>query len=192
MHIICYWELTLLPADRMLLAVTLFFAFDQPFTNANNGVDTHGCSGGPQDGLADPVCTVNDTGAAGYLDLRQSLIERGHGIPEVWFSASYTSVADAHRPDIDIVEPNRRAVGEGFRSLAADLVQTVAKLMELITELLDETAFIEVRPPFAMIVNSASVGEERAVELVDYRQFVEREIGWCREKRSGLAGNPEC
>ena len=73
-------------------------------------------------------------------------------------------MSDTDRPDINIVKTNGRAVGEGLRTLAADLVETVCLSVELITELFDKTAFIEMRPSFAMIVVSSAIGKERTTK----------------------------
>ena len=149
-------------------------------------MDTDRRGGGAEDGLADLVGICNDAGA-GDFDIRQSLVEGCHGIPEIRLGTPRAAVTDTDRPHSDIVEADRRTVGEGLRAFAADFVKTVAELMELVAELLDETAFVEVRTTFAMVMNSAAVGEERTVQMIECGQSLE---GWCRGRKLGSAGSP--
>ena len=153
----------------------LVFAFDQAFSYSDGRMDTDGSSGNTEDFLADVICVSNNSGT-GNLNHRQSVVEGSHGIPEIRLSTTETAVTYTDRPDVDIIETHCRAVGEGFRAFAADLVQAVAELMGFVTELLDKTAFIEMRASLAMVVDPASIGKERTIEAIKGGQPIERQV----------------
>ena len=83
-----------------------------------------------ENGFTDLV-GIGDNPGGGYFYHRQSFVEWGHGIPELWFGTTDTTMADTDRPDTDVIKTNGRAVGEGLRTFAADFIEAVAELVEL-------------------------------------------------------------
>src|SRR5664280_363507 len=89
--------------------------------------------------------------------------------------AADARVADADRPGAgDLAERLQRAVGVRHRTLAPHLVQAPPLAMALVAELLHEATRIEVRPPRAVLVDDAPVGEARPPLVVERRQRAER------------------
>ena len=153
----------------------VLFALDQPFADAHCSVDADRRGGNPENGPAHLVGIGNNPDA-GDFHHRQSLVEGGHGIPEFGLSAADAAVADAYRPHLDTVEAGYRAVGEGLRPLAADLVEAVAEPVELVAELFNKTALVEMGTALAVVMNPAAIGKERPVEAVKLRQPVKTDV----------------
>lgn len=161
--------------NQQLTYITVGFAFDQSFSYSDSGVDTD-CSSSHTEHLGADLVGILDDSGAGYLDVRNSVIKWCHGIPEVGLSAAYATMANGDRPDACFVEAGNRTVGEGFRTFAADFEEAVAQFMVLITELFDETAFIEMSASFTMIVNSSAIGEFGTLEAIDSGESLEGEV----------------
>ena len=113
---------------------------------------------------------------------RHHVLHLGHGMDRLGEADALLGAADAgmaatDRPDASPTSPKpmRRAVGVGFRPLAAELVEAVALAVALVAELHGEAAGIEVRAAFAVLVNQARVGEHRPAELIHRRQLAEGE-----------------
>jgi hypothetical protein len=155
----------------------LFFAFtlNKPFADSHSGMDTD-CRGSyAENGFANLISTVDDSGG-GDFHIWQSLVERSHGIPEIGFGTAKATMTDTYRPDIDVVEANSRAVGEGFWALAANFIQTVTELVTLISKVFDETAFVEMGASLTMVVDSSAISKERTVQLVKGRQSLKGQV----------------
>ena len=89
-------------------------------------------------------------------------LEHRHAERNAFLRASNARRADANGPHVrNFVEMPRRASGVSVGSFAAHLIQTPAFAVTLITELLHETAGIEVRPARALLMNVAVVCELR-------------------------------
>ena len=120
----------------------------------------------------------------------QRLAERGVllGAAEAWMPGS-------HRPrtETDVAESDRRAVGVGLRTLAADLVETEALTMSFVAEFEREAPGIEMRPPLAVLVDQAAIGEFRSVLLIEFGRPLEgQHVQDCRQEIVGAgraAGN---
>ena len=161
--------------ENQQLTFAVGFAFDQSFSYTDSSVDTDCGSSHTEHLGADPVGVINDAGA-GDLDVRNPVIERCHGIPEVRLSAAYAAMANGDRPDACLIEAGNRTVGEGFRAFTADFEEAVAQFMVFITELFDKTAFIEMGAPLTMIVNTSAIGEFGTLEAIDSRESLEGEV----------------
>ena len=75
--------------------------------------------------------------------------------------------ADRPRAEADVAETDRRAVGVGLRTLAADLVEAETLTVAFVAELEREAPGVEMRPPLAVLVDQAAIGEFRPVLLVE-------------------------
>lgn len=102
--------------------------------------------------------------------------------------AAEAGMPDAHRPGIgpNIAELDGRAVGIGLGSLATEFVETPALAVTFVAELLGEAGGIEMRPAFAVVVDQASIGEERPALAVKVRQLLKRQI--IEDRREQVVG----
>ena len=73
--------------------------------------------------------------------------------------------ADRPGAEADVAETDRRAVGVGLRTLAADLVEAEALPVSFVAELEREAPGIEMRTPLAVLVDQPAIGEFRPVLL---------------------------
>ena len=89
--------------------------------------------------------------------------------------AANAGTAATHGPGTGagVTEQDTRAVGVGFRPLAAQFVEAVALAVSFIAELDGETPGIEVRTTLAVLVDQARVSEFRPTELIDGGQRTE-------------------
>ena len=78
-------------------------------------------------------------------------------------------MADTYRPDIDVIESGRRTVGEGLRAFAADFIEAVTELMELITVLFNIATLVKMGSAFTMVMYSPTIGKEWTVQVVESR-----------------------
>ncbi len=96
---------------------------------------------------------------------------------DAFLAAADAGMARAHRPGLHpcVPEQDDGTVGVGLRTLAAELVQAVALAVVLVAEFQRETAGIEMSAALAIFVDEPAVGEERAAQFIDGRQFAEGE-----------------
>ncbi len=82
-------------------------------------------------------------------------------------------MADAHRPDAaaHVAELQGRAVAVGLRPLAAQVIETPALTVALVTKLFGETAGIEVRTALAVFVDEPLIGKQRPLLGIERRQL---------------------
>jgi hypothetical protein len=86
-------------------------------------------------------------------------------------------MAAAHRPVVlaGIAEAQGRAVGVGFRTLAAELVEAVALAVAAVAEFHGEAPGVEVGAALAVFMDQARVGKLGTAQLVEFRQLAEGE-----------------
>ena len=85
-------------------------------------------------------------------------------------------MANAYRPDTNIVKACCWTVGEGLWALTADLIEAVAHLMKLITELLGKTTLVKVGTALTLIVDSSAVGKDRSFLAIESRKSLEGKV----------------
>ena len=138
-------------------------------------MDANCCCGNAQDLLA---CAVNVRNAGGSreLDIGQSFIEGGHGIPEIGFGATHAAVTNTDWPDVHIIKAGGRTVGKSPWPLAANLVEAVTVPVANVPELFGKTAFVKMGPAFAMVMDLAAIGKKRPTQVVGDRQAVEGQV----------------
>src|SRR5271169_91959 len=116
--------------------------------------------------------TVNGrVGIGGSRQMNRDGFERTHSPNHALFRAAHTRSPDADRPHPrNLIEMAGGAGGVSDRSLAAELVEAPALAVPFVAERGRKPASIKVRPPRAILVDHALVGELRTVELIQLRQ----------------------
>ena len=83
------------------------------------------------------------------------------GKADTFLSATEARVTSANRPAAraHITKQDGGTIGIGFRTLAPQLVQAPALTMSLVAKLQGKAAGVEMRAPFRVLVNQASVSK---------------------------------
>src|SRR6266702_6095244 len=113
-------------------------------------------------------------------NVRQTVVQRPHGIPELRFGTTGAAVTGTDRPAGLFVIPLGRAVVERGRPLAPHLVEAEPLAMGIITPMLDILSGVEMRTPLAVVVNALAVCEQRAPLTVQRRNFAEHQVMYYR------------
>src|ERR1039458_4031076 len=109
-------------------------------------------------------------------NVRQPLVERRLGLPEVVPATADAAVPGLHRPARAIVESHGRAVERCFRAFAPHLVEAPPPAIALVPPLLWVASSIIMRPPLALVVDDPPIGKQRTVVLIHRRQLAECEV----------------
>ena len=119
--------------------------------------------------------SLKNTGWRQILQRCQGMEWSGKADP--LFRAAEAGMADTDGPGAGagLAEQNGGAIGIGFRSLAAELVQATPFSVHLIPELLRESAGIEMGPPLAVFVDQPAIGKFGPPLLVKFGKFFEGE-----------------
>ena len=97
--------------------------------------------------------------------------------PGFLLGAAEAGMPGANRPraEADVAEADRRTVGIGFRTLAAELVEAEALTVAFVAELEREAPGIEMRAPLAVLVDQSAIGEFRPVLPIELGRPTEGE-----------------
>src|SRR5450755_3458933 len=91
-------------------------------------------------------------------NVRQPLVERRLGLPEVVPAAADAAVPGLHRPARAVVESHGRAVERCFRAFAPHLVEAPPLAMAFVAPLLCIASGIVMRTPLALVVDDPPIG----------------------------------
>src|SRR5208282_3723988 len=133
------------------------------------GCASHGRGDSQPDLAGGHVCAEARNGG-------EPVVERRARIPETVRGACQAAVARLDRPTRTIIPTHRGTIESRLWPFAAHLVQAPAPAMAFVIPFLNVTAGVVVGASFALVMDNASVGEERTVELVQCGQLAKSQI----------------
>src|SRR5450755_3191773 len=87
-----------------------------------------------------------------------------------FLSASGARRANSDWPDVrDLIEVPRWTVSMSYRPLAAELVKAESLTMAFVAKDIRESAGIKMTAPGTIVVNEATIGKLRSVQLIEFR-----------------------